>query len=207
MRDNDENKLHNIALRFETALEKNSEEEIHKIIAANPSVFFPNFYTIGKYKLAGQYITDFTNILPASRYNNDPRARIHLIEIERADFPLFTNAGNPSSQLTHAIRQVQDWKLWIHNNRSYFQRQIQNEICKFQLKEGEFTNVNYGLCEYYFVIIGRRNTMKIEDRLRLAQMNDDLDSVFVLTYDMFLDDIVAATSKHGSIDRIGYWVL
>lgn len=49
---------------------------------------------------------------------------VQLVEIERADNTLFTNGGDPSSKLTHAIRQVQDWKLWIRDNRDYYQRQI-----------------------------------------------------------------------------------
>ena len=205
MQDIDTNQMRQIALEFDAALKKESEEEIHKVMAANDDVFFPDLHTISKYKLADEYITDFISIRPESDYMNDPRAMVQLVEIERADYPLFTNGGDPSSRLTHAIRQVQDWKFWIRDNRDYFQRQISKQLRKFQLEKHEHNNSRHGVSEHYIVIIGRRYAMTIEDRMRLAQMNDDLDGIAVMTYDMLLDRIVDATREHGSYGWRSYW--
>jgi hypothetical protein len=32
---------------------------------------------------------------------------------------MFTRAGDPTRDLTHAIRQIKDWRNWISNNRDY----------------------------------------------------------------------------------------
>ena len=129
---------------------------------------------------------------------NDPSPSVAFIEIERADIPLFTKSGDPSAQLTHAIRQVQDWKNWVKKNRSYFHSVLQQLVAeempdgkperghywgRNRIKEG----VVYGFHDEYIVIAGRRHTMDMSTRLRLAQMNHDLHDIRIITYDVLLE--------------------
>jgi hypothetical protein len=41
----------------------------------------------------------------------------------------------------------------------------------------------------YLVIAGRRASMTIDDRLRLSQMNNDLQDIKIVTYDVLIDRI------------------
>jgi len=84
MREMDKDQLAQIALAFDAALQKESEEEIHKVMASHGDVFFPGLYLASKYKLADMYVVDFLNIRPESGRENDPRAFAQFVEIERA---------------------------------------------------------------------------------------------------------------------------
>jgi hypothetical protein len=46
------------------------------------------------------------------------------VELESPRAKMFTKAGDPSASLNHAIRQIQDWRSWIGDNRSYAQRKM-----------------------------------------------------------------------------------
>lgn len=43
----------------------------------------------------------------------------HLIEIESPTAKLLTKRGDPSKELTHALRQVREWQRWIERNHAY----------------------------------------------------------------------------------------
>ena len=184
-------KTKRVAVEFEAALKRESEEAIQVIMANNRGTFFPGVFAISKYKLADAFVTDFLTIGP-SYFSNTPIPMVSLIEIERADFTLFTVNGDPSAKLTHALRQVQDWKAWVKRNQDYLCRQIQ-EFLRDVPEYGEEVrgSLQYGFLEQYRVFIGRRNSMSIADRLRLSQMNEDLHEISVMTYDVLLDQIVA----------------
>jgi hypothetical protein len=47
-----------------------------------------------------------------------------------------------------------------------------------------------GFQDRYLIIVGRREGMRIEDRLALEQMNHDLLNIRIITYDVLLDGIL-----------------
>jgi hypothetical protein len=47
----------------------------------------------------------------------------------------------------------------------------------------------------FIAIAGRRNTMTVADRILLAQMNDDLDGIEIITYDVLLDWLLDAIAN------------
>lgn len=89
-----------------------SEEQVRRFLATH--MYFWNglvrvhtpVYT--KVKLAAEFEVDFVWCDPSSS-----GAEWHLVEIERPTAKLFTNAGEPSHRLTHAMTQVRDWQNWI----------------------------------------------------------------------------------------------
>ena len=97
-----------------------SEQELHEFLAQH-SYFFNGIIRLygasplySKIKLGSEFEIDFSCFDAGS-----PGPEWHLIEIEGPGYPFFTNAGDPSARLTHAIRQVLDWQSWIHENLDY----------------------------------------------------------------------------------------
>jgi hypothetical protein len=50
--------------------------------------------------------------------------------------------------------------------------------------------MKHDFSDEYLVIAGRRSDLTGSDRLRLAQMNDDLNCIRVITYDVLIDALV-----------------
>ena len=200
-------RLNRVAIQFEASLGVEREEEIHRIRAENDDIFFPGLYTLSKYRLADAFVPDFITFRPTLAIENNPGGFVMFIEIEKADYPLFTNGGDPSSKLTHAVRQVQNWKTWVTANRDYFTRELEKRLQNFgPFDEHEENTLRYGFRERYSVLIGRRSTLRIEDRILLAQMNEDLNNISIMTYDMLLDRIVDASRDHGGYGWHSNWL-
>lgn len=122
--------------------------------AANP---WPQF------RLGDDYITDFVLELGNEEYV--------LVEIEAASRQLYTRGGNPSSDLTHAIQQVEDWRQWIESASPYIQTKLPG------IAEPE--------C---WVVIGRRITEKhLATKWKRKQRQHLAGGVRLMTYDDLLD--------------------
>lgn len=210
-----EKKMSNdIAFDFEKVLESKKEEHIHQFLNKNQNIvsfFSSNDFVCSKYRLADAFIPDFL-IIGREHFSNDIRAHVILMEIERSNIPIFTKTGDPTSQLTHAIRQVQDWKTWMKVNRTYLQTNlhkllVENEIKDLASKEKQPIElkdaITHGFSEHYIVVAGRRNSMNVKDRLRLSQMNDDLDNIKIITYDVLLDRLLYNLGSNEGIHP--YW--
>jgi hypothetical protein len=105
--------LEKLLSSFESVLNSSKEQDIHIFLDKNHDLLKFNTYggfVSSKFKLADKYIPDFVTIEHMIQALNTP---ITFIEIERANKKLFTKSGDPTSFLTHAVRQVQDWKAWI----------------------------------------------------------------------------------------------
>lgn len=215
----DKDLLKSVALDFEKLLEEgDNEEAVHQFLNNNRWILgfisertgygYGEFMVESKFKLADSFVTDF--VMLGFVYENDPRPIIWFIEIERPRMPLFTKNGDPSSGLTHAIRQVQNWKQWVQLNRSYLHSRIIQmvvedsgltaSIAKYirVLRRGSSIaeRLAHGMREYYFVVAGRRTSMTVANRLLLAQMNQDLQGIGIFTYDSILERLLAKAT-HG----------
>jgi hypothetical protein len=101
-------------MRLRTATK---EEQIQSFLKGNPLLLVQHLsrwhgrWAIPKVKL-GKHVTDFL-IASKSSIGFEWQA----IELESPKAKMFTKAGNPTSSLTHAIRQIQDWRNWIERNR------------------------------------------------------------------------------------------
>lgn len=191
---------------FETALDDGREEFIHQFIASNTQVLGfvgpgVDSWMWSKFRLGHRFVPDFLCV--GDEGGNDVRAHVTMIEIERANASLFTAKGDPSAFLTHATRQVQDWRRWVTENRDYLARDLQTRLGDHLEKGGTdcdtIAPVQRALIHHfrvvYFVVAGRRRRMRVADRLRLAQMNDDLTNIEIITYDGILDRIMRCAER------------
>ncbi|HKQ03875.1 MAG TPA: Shedu anti-phage system protein SduA domain-containing protein [Blastocatellia bacterium] len=195
-------------LNFETALQSGHEEAIQVFLEEHPIFLgFLGWHGIvkSKFRLADAFIPDFISI-GSYPFSNRPQPLVTFIEIERADMPLFTKSGDPTSFLTHAIRQVQDWKRWVTDNRMYLKAQLQiilteetpqifDEDNRY-MREESSKGIAYGFIDRYLVIAGRRSSTKISDRLLLGQMNDDFQDIRIMTYDALIEGVLIQLRHH-----------
>lgn len=103
-----------------------------------------------------------------------------LVEIEPAEFPLITKSGNPSAQLTHAVRQISDWRNWISENTAYA-RTILPDI----------TPTCHGL-----IVMGRRRMINTKLANQLRAYRDTLNRIEIHSYD-WLHDIIVSEAGQG----------
>ena len=195
-------------IAFEGALASGTEEEIHQFLENHPlflDVLKYDGFLKSKFRLADAYIPDFVTVA-AQRMSQRIEPVVTFIEIERANGSLFTKAGDPSSFLTHAVRQVQDWKRWVSENRTYLhthlQKVILEEFERDQEEESDHSRryhrermtvgITHGFKDRYLVVAGRRQSMTVAERIRLTQMNDDLQDVRIITYDALIEDVFRA---------------
>ena len=202
----EKNLLDSIISRFENALSDGREETIHQFLTENS--FLLRFVSgtgilKSKFRLADAFVPDFLAISQDDHASNTAAPLLTFVEIERADKALFTRSGDPSSFLMHAIRQVQDWKHWVNDNRGYLQHQLRrllseefavtpleiSEMDKY-FREPLDHGINYGFLDRYVVIAGRRASMTVSQRLRLAQMNNDLNGIQIISYDALVEDVL-----------------
>ncbi len=204
LNDVDENKkkplIESALSKLEFLLEE-PEEKIHKHIWENVFLLDKNYqeaFFINKMPLGNEHITDFV-VFGRRHYSNSLAIHVTLIEIERADKKLFTKAGDPSAFLTHAVRQVQDWKTWLfkQGNSEYFKKSLTKKLYESTAGEtkinGMYTDhIAEALTKYYvkfsfLIIAGRRQTMNISQRIRLDEMNDNLGHIQIITYDALME--------------------
>lgn len=106
---------------FENALNNaRDESDMQKFIQANPRILIQH-YAVGrgawvkpKQRLGSEYETDFLIAQEGSG-----GLIWYAVELERPQAILFTKKGDPSAALTHALRQINDWREWLSRNRGY----------------------------------------------------------------------------------------
>ncbi len=194
-----------MAVELERALEAKKEQEIHSFLEQNQVILtgiygHNNPLLWSKYRLADAFVPDFL-LLGYRAYSQDLRPTASFIEIERANERLFTKSGDPTSFLTHAIRQVQDWKRWVEANRGYLQSNLQRAIAETEMVssrelEQMSETIMHGFSDRYFVIAGRRRDMGVAERVRLAQMSADLDRIRLMTYDALLEVLLSSEFRY-----------
>lgn len=197
-----------LASEMEAIIDDGREEAIHQFLATNTELLGfvgPRAMIWSKYRLGSEFVADFVSVGDEG-WSNDPRPLVVLVEIERANYPIFTSKGDPAAFLTHAIRQVQDWKRWVSANREYFARDLLTRWMERGASEADSRDlylrqklVNHFAVEYK-VLAGRRNQMRVAERLRLAPMNDDLANIKILTYDAILDELMDVAQRPAQMD-------
>jgi hypothetical protein len=92
------------------------EQDIHNLLAANPIIlkrFIGNLSDKTRFVPQVSFQKHVTDFALANWSKTTFRWEWTLIEIERSSYRLFTKNGDPSHQLTHALRQIADWRAWI----------------------------------------------------------------------------------------------
>ena len=137
------------------------EEILQQFLKINPHMLCPTFTKVWPKLEIGPYQTDFVFRTATKDYL--------LGELERSNLPLFTRAGQPSSQLTHAQSQILDWKRYIEDNLSSVQRELG--------LSGISSNPE-GI-----VVMGRTGTLSPENVRFLTTLTNQNPKLRVLTYD------------------------
>ena len=172
---------------IETILDKN-EESLQKYLENHEKILMatlgmPEYvynFVLPKFSFGGKYQSDFLIFTgQSSSY------WITLVELELASTIIFTKNGVYSQHLNTAMRQVKEWKSWIENNLSCFQKLLYDAICK---QDSEF-NDKFDFCRRFIIkqviIIGRRNSLSKEDRDRIA--TDEGSGIQIITYDRLVE--------------------
>ena len=125
-----------------------------------------------------------------------------LVELERADVPLFTKAANPSRHLTHALRQVLNWQAWVCDYQEYARKQLMHLLDDHPLQwkwPGSFRRPCNGL-----IVIGRRSGLTADTNRLRAQMCTQNPSLEIITYDRLLDpyEVAKDDALDGSKDQM-----
>lgn len=176
-------------------LDQNESEEVIHQFLANHSYFFNTLIRLfdssplySKIKLGSDFELDFCFMDPSSFGPNWV-----FIEIERPEHKLFNKSGDPSSKLSHAIRQVQDWQYWVSDNISY--------------ARSTMTGINY---PRGYIFIGRRKELDGKPKLinRLKRINyDNRLSVEVRTFDYFINSAKSVLKLLNEENANGFWSL
>ena len=99
------------------------------------------------------------------------------VELESPRTSLFTKAGNPTATLTHAIRQIMNWRTWLTNNLSYATRPESEDGLGLSKLRSDVEGL---------ILIGRRSKLSDSDNALRSQMSHDLN-IAIHTYDYILD--------------------
>ena len=113
--------------------------------------------------MGSEYVTDFIIQKADSSYI--------VVEIEKASNKLYTINGDQTKELRHAIRQIEDWQRWIHENISYARKKLKG-----------ITNPK-GL-----ILIGNSRTLNDDDLKRLSYSNSNTRRSYeIITYDDLIE--------------------
>lgn len=172
---------------------KPKEQEIQSFLEKNPIVLLhamlDGFYPVAsgrsalfpKIKLGSEYETDF-----AYCSGNSMGAYWTFVELERPDVPLFNRKGDPSQYLSHAMRQLMEWKAWIEDHKEYAIDRLMSLIDNSSLNWHWPRIIRKSTrC---LVVIGRRGMLtKKTNRLRIQICNEN-PFIEIITYDRLFDD-------------------
>lgn len=152
------------------------EEHVHQFLANNAffllqTPIYGHYLVVSKPKLGERLIPDF------GLFGSCNGPWWTFVELEKPSDNVFTRSGDPSAALTHAIRQIKDWRSWISENIAYFKECFGAEH-GFLGCQTPYVNM--------MIVIGRRSALNRENFKLLQQFNLDR-YVTVVTYDYFLD--------------------
>lgn len=146
-------------------------------------------YVFPQEKLGSEYVPDFLIASWRSSF-----FKWIAIELESHKHKIFTRNGDPTKELSHAIRQIQDWRTWVQSNIDYASRPRD----KNGLGLIDITPRLKGI-----ILIGRRSIDSAPTTQLRRQMSQDLN-IELHTYDYLLDQMKSVKelndqlwNKHG----------
>ncbi len=167
------------------------EEDIQQFLEEHPEILARHLGTgasrwcLPKKRLGSEYVPDFL-LAEVSSIGLEWLG----VELENPNAILFNRRGDPSAALTHAIRQITDWRAWLKDNIDYARRPRD--------KNGlGLVDIDANLRCY--ILIGRRKDLSDMTRARRRQMNQDL-RVNIHTYD-WLAEVAEECSRSISENR------
>jgi hypothetical protein len=158
------------------------EEPAHQFLKRHPEIVCPAHIASWSKLPLGNRVTDFIFREPANEYL--------LVEIEGPLRRLFRRDGQQRQELTHAINQIIDWRIFIEDNL----REVQQELGLVGI------SANAGS----MIVIGRSASLSDDDRRKLATLQGQIPGLRILTYDELIQSAKAmAENLFVPLDIIG----
>lgn len=122
---------------------------------------------------------------------------VHLIELEPVGQRLFLRSGEDSQALRKARFQIESWHKWIKDNPQAFRVQLAEDARSGKLHDPDFDpedgdhyrnrilDPDYSFKVDYHIVIGRRDSLKGDDKRRRSYYHD-FNQCSIVTYDRFL---------------------
>lgn len=151
--------------------------EIHSQLIPTPFLLGHSLHfnsVISKFKLSGNYITDFAYMTKCTDYWN-----LVLIELEDSHKRIFTNNRKNTyfhNEFNHAYDQITSWKNYIEQNKE----SVLKKITKLKLPI-RHTPIRVK----YVLIIGRNSDKNTEEKTNMFAQKSN-DEVKVMTYDSII---------------------
>ncbi|MEA5547613.1 Shedu anti-phage system protein SduA domain-containing protein [Limnoraphis robusta CCNP1324] len=165
-------------LALTQALDRDCDEnEAQRVLETHPLLLARHLrgghgrWVIPKTRLGSEFATDFL-MCEASSVG----LQWYAVELESPKHNVFTMQGDPTAQLTHAMRQIHNWRDWLRNNRDYAARPKDND--------------GLGLididCDIQgLIVIGRRNDARDQPKLRRRYITEN--KIAIHSYDWLAD--------------------
>ena len=142
------------------------ECDLQRYLEANPFLLIQHLggghgrWVIPQKRLGAEHVPDF---IIGDRHSFGFEWQV--VEIENPSAKVFTKSGDPSKTLSHAIRQITDWRSWLKLNQNYASR---------RREENGLGLVNIDSDVKGLIIIGRRDTIDPSTNERRRQLCSDL---------------------------------
>jgi hypothetical protein len=168
----------NISALEECLRTAKNENDIQKFLKENPLFLIQHLggghgrWLIPKQRLGAEFETDFI-IGESSSKGFEWQA----VELESPKVSMFNKKGDPTKELTHAIRQIQDWRAWLNRNQNYAAR---------PKVEGGLGLTDIASTLPGLVLLGRRSSLNPSTNERRRQMVNDLN-IDIHSYDFLVD--------------------
>jgi hypothetical protein len=166
-------------IRLREALDRASrEEDVQQFLQNNPKFLIQHLgsghgrWVIPKKRLGAEHVTDFV-IGHKHSFGHEWQA----VELESPLKPMFNKNGDDSRYLSHAVRQIQDWRAWLTRNQNYAAR-AKNE------NGLGLTDINDNVPG--LILVSRRSGTSPNTKERRRQMDQDLN-IRIHSYDYLLD--------------------
>jgi len=114
------------------------------------------------------------------------------VELENPRAQMFTKLGDQTKELTHAIGQIQDWRIWLSKNADFARRPI---------ADGGYSLIDIEEQLPSHIFIGRRKEQKYDNPARRRQIYKD-SRIEIHPYDWLLERLrLTISSYHHEIDE------
>lgn len=149
---------------------------------------------IPEFRCGNQYRSDFLLVNAMSG-----AIRATFIELEPPGARLYTRNGTESKELKRALRQVKDWHAWADQHPHELREQIVRELESLPSTDPrvpkhrrdflheQLQESRVALLDEYVVVIGRRDSLSVEDNRRRSYETRWAGRVEIATFDRLLE--------------------
>jgi hypothetical protein len=169
------------------------ERPVQKFLERHPAILGSTMdghlgrWVVPQKRLGSEHVPDFL-LADLNSYGFHWR----VVELESPKARMFNRNGDPSAKLTHAIRQIQDWRSWLSKNSSYAHRKVSRGGLGLHGIRATAPGVIY---------IGRADDLDDSDQDRRAQMSDEL-RIDIATYDRLLRFVALLSENFDELPSI-----